>query len=317
MVDSLEKSKANNIDRLWRIAILGVLFYMLFQQEVTRLLMLWATPNESHGLLIPAFSLYFLYQARDKIVATEGRPSMVGFVLMMLALAGYVAGIIIKIGYVKPVMMIFFLATLVIAVGGWKIFKITWLPVLFMVFAIKIPDQIYTPLTMELRVWASLFAATILDLIPGVTCESTSVVIRGMYNGEPIELNVADACSGMRLLRTFVALGVAMAWMEVRPTWQRVGLLISTIPIAIICNMLRVLITGLIYIFIGAEYATGTLHSMLGLVMLALAFGMYGGLAWIMNNFVIEQDSESDQGDEEKDIVVLGKTDTNTDNQVK
>ncbi len=309
MVDTIDYKKADIVDRCWRIAIMAILFYLLFQQEITRLFQLWATPSESHGLLIPAFSLYFLYQSREKIASTKGKPSAAGFILLVLSLLGYVASIIIKIGYFKPIMMIFSLASLVLTVGGWKVFKHTWLPILFMIFAIKIPDQIYTPLTMQLRIWASLFAATILDLIPGVTCEATSVVIRGFYNGEPIELNVADACSGMRLLRTFVALGVAMAWMEIRPTWQRVGLLISTIPIAIICNMLRVLITGLIYIFVGHEYATGTLHSMLGLVMLAVAFGLYGSLTWIMNNFVVE-DVEEELDQENDDIVVLGKTRT-------
>ena len=310
MVDTIECKKENTIDRYWRIGIMTVLFYLLFQQEITRLFMLWATPNESHGLLIPAFSLYFLYQSREKIAAAQGKGSIVGFILLLLCLLGYVASIIIKIGYFKPIMMIFTLAALVLTVGGWRIFKLVWLPILFMTFSIKIPDQIYTPLTMQLRVWASLFAATILDLIPGVTCESTSVVIRGMYNGDPIELNVADACSGMRLLRTFVALGVAMAWMEVRPTWQRIGLLISTIPIAIICNMLRVLLTGLIYIFVGHEYATGTLHSMLGLVMLAVAFGLYGSLTWVMNNFVVEDESDLPE-QENDDVVVLSKSKTN------
>ena len=305
MTQEIESTQVNIVDRVWRISIITVLFYLLFQQEIYKLIMLWKTPNESHGLLIPAFSLYFIYQAKDKLFSTPGKPSFIGFVLFVFFLLGYVASILVKIGYFRPIMMIFTMASLIYAIGGWRIFKIAWLPALFMVFAIKIPDQIYTPLTMHLRTWASLFAATILDLIPGVTCEATSVVIRGMYNGEPIELNVADACSGMRLLRTFVALGVAMAWMEARPTWQRVGLLISTIPIAIICNMLRVLFTGLIYIFIGHEYATGTLHSMLGLVMLAVAFGLYGLLTWIMNNFVIDEELEEEL---EEDVVILGKT---------
>lgn len=303
-------NRKNMIDRYWRIAIVAVLFYFLFEQEVQRLFALWATPSESHGLLIPAFSLYFLYQVREKIANVKGRPSLIGFLFVLAFLVCYVASIIMKIGYIKPVSMIFTLAALVWWVSGWQMFKLTWLPILFLIFAIKIPDQIYTPLTMQLRIWASLFAANLLDLIPGVSCESTSVVIRGLYNGEPFELNVADACSGMRLLRTFVALGVAMAWMEVRPAWQRISLLISTMPIAIFCNMLRVLITGLIYIFIGPEYATGTLHSMLGLVTLAVAFGLYGLLTWIMNNFVID---DTDDDSDNEDVVVLGRSEGQSD----
>ena len=303
MAEEIKENQINMIDRYWRCGIIAVLFYMLFQQEISRLFALWMTPGESHGLLIPAFSLYFLYQVREKLAVTEGKPSFAGVVLMLLSLLGYVASLIIKIGYFKPIMMIFMLAGIVLTVGGWPIFRLTWLPIIFLIFAIKIPDVIYTPLTMKLRTWASLFAATILDFIPGLSCEALNVVIKGSYKGEPVELNVADACSGMRLLRTFVALGVAMAWLEKRPNWQRIGLLISTIPIAIICNMLRVLITGLIYIFIGPEYASGLLHSLLGLVMLVVAFALYGGLTWIMNNFVIEE--VDDEEEDNEDVVLL------------
>ena len=87
-----------------------------------------------------------------------------------------------------------------------------------------------------------------------------------------MNLNVADACSGMRLLRTFVALGVAMAYLEVRPAFHRLILLLSTVPIAIFCNMLRVIITGAVYMYVGAEYAEGLLHTALGFIMLMFAF---------------------------------------------
>ena len=105
-------------------------------------------------------------------------------------------------------------------------------------------------------------------------------------------LNVADACSGMRLLQAFVALGVAMAYLEYRPPVHRIILLFSTIPIAIICNIVRVLLTAVIHIYIGEQYAQGTLHTLLGLVMLLLAFGLYGLLAWLMEAMFIEDETD-------------------------
>ena len=81
------------------------------------------------------------------------------------------------------------------------------------------------------------------------------VVIDIVYKGNPIEpsLDVAEACSGMRLLMAFLALGVAMAYLHFRPPWQRIILLISTIPIAILCNIIRVTITGFIYVLIDLQ----------------------------------------------------------------
>ena len=87
----------------------------------------------------------------------------------------------------------------------------------------------------------------------------------------------------------FLALGVAMAYLHYRPAWQRLILLCSTIPIAILCNIVRVTVTGFIYILGDPKYAQGIWHDALGMLMLPLAFGLYGLLAWIMSNFFVEE----------------------------
>ena len=68
----------------------------------------------------------------------------------------------------------------------------------------------------------------------------------------------------------------------------------ADIPIAIFCNMLRVLLTGLIHIYIGSDYATGTLHTVLGMVMLVVAFSLYGLLAWILSRLFVDEDQQQD-----------------------
>jgi len=99
------------------------------------------------------------------------------------------------------------------------------------------------------------------------------------------------ACSGMRLLMAFLALGVAMAYLEYRPAIHRIILLCCTIPIAMFCNMIRVVVTGMIYIYIGPEWAKGQMHALLGLVMLVVAFALYGLIAWIMSNMFVEEET--------------------------
>jgi len=116
-------------------------------------------------------------------------------------------------------------------------------------------------------------------------------VIDVIYKGVRLEpaLDVAEACSGMRLLMAFLALGVAMAYLHYRPIWQRIILLASTIPIAIFCNTIRVTITGFIYVLIHPRYTQGIYHDILGIGMLPLAFALYGFLAWFMSSLFIEE----------------------------
>ena len=97
------------------------------------------------------------------------------------------------------------------------------------------------------------------------------------------------SCSGMRLLMAFLALGVAMAYLHYRPIWQRIILLASTIPIAIFCNIVRVTVTGFIYVLADPRYAQGIYHDILGMAMLPLAFGLYGLIAWFMSSLFIEE----------------------------
>ena len=115
-------------------------------------------------------------------------------------------------------------------------------------------------------------------MYPRLEATASGVVIDVVYKGIQIEppMDVAEACSGMRLLMAFLALGVAMAYLHYRPFWQRIVLLLSTIPIAILCNIIRVTITGFIYVLISPKYAQGIYHDMLGMAMLPLAFGLYG-----------------------------------------
>ena len=152
-----------------------------------------------------------------------------------------------------------------------------------------------------MRQWAATVAGGLLDLVPELEAAASGVVIDVFYKGKPLEppLDVAEACSGMRLLMAFLALGVAMAYLHYRPLWQRIILLVSTIPIAIFCNIVRVTVTGFIYVLIHPKYAQGIYHDMLGMAMLPLAFGLYGALAWFMASLFID---ESDMVTE--DIVV-------------
>jgi len=157
-----------------------------------------------------------------------------------------------------------------------------------------------------MRCWAATVASALLNLVPDLDAAANGVLIDVFYKGRSLEpaLDVAEACSGMRLLLAFMALGVAMAYLHERPLWQRLVLVVSTVPIAILCNIIRVTITGFIYILIHPKYAQGVYHDMLGMAMLPLAFGLYGFLAWFMSNLFID---ESQVGAED---IVIRKRDT-------
>ncbi len=295
-----------------KIAVIGVLIWWFFRSEISGIVNKWSDPSWSHGLLIPVFCLYFLNQSKDEILALKDdlKPSWyVGMpALILLLFVVYPVNFVgLKFMYGKPLIMIASIGAAVLFVGGWKLLKYTWLPVAYLFFAVPLPAGIYFRLTNPMRAWAAQVSGFVLSLVPDLEATVRGVVIDIEYKGKAIEsaLNVADACSGMRLLMAFVALGVAMAYLHWRPAWQRLVLLCSTVPIAIFCNFVRVTITGFIYVLGNPKYAQGIYHDMLGMLMLPLAFFLYGGLAWLMGNLFVEED----EGDNE-DIIVRRKPST-------
>ena len=294
-----------------KIALLGVLIWWFYREEINGIVNRWLSdPSWSHGFLIPVFSLYFLNQSKDEILSLQddlkpswfvGLPALV-FFLFILYPANFVG---LKFMYGKPLIMIATLGATVLFMGGWKLLKYTWLPVAYLFFAVPLPNGIYFKLTNPMREWAAQVSAMALNLVPELEATVRGVIIDVTYKGVASEsaLNVADACSGMRLLMAFVALGVAMAYLHWRPIWQRLVLLASTVPIAIFCNFVRVTITGFIFILGNPKYAKGIYHDLLGMLMLPLAFALYGGLTWLMSNLFVDEDE-----DVQEDVIIARKS---------
>ncbi|MHC4551386.1 MAG: exosortase/archaeosortase family protein [Planctomycetota bacterium] len=319
--NSIQSPEESAVEKNWidlgihtfiKIAIVCVLIWWFYQNEISGIVMRWVKDSSwSHGFLIPLFSLYFLNQNKDDIIALKdefkpswfvGMPALV-FLLFILYPVNFVG---LKFMYGKPLIMIATIGAIVLFLGGWKLLKYAWLPVAYLFFAVPLPNGIYFQLTNPMRAWAAQVSGFVLGLVPEVETTVRGVVIDVTYKGESIEsaLNVADACSGMRLLMAFVALGVAMAYLHWRPIWQRLVLLCSTIPIAIFCNFVRVTVTGFIYVLGDPKYAKGIYHDMLGMLMLPLAFFLYGGLAWLMTNLFVDEDEDSTK----EDIIIRRKS---------
>ena len=283
-----------------KAAIVGGLLWWFFNITIRKTIGHWMSdPSWSHGFLIPLFSLYFLHQNRHKIVALTPRPSWVfglGSLIFFIALY-FINTVQLKFAYGEALIFIAALGATVLFLGGWGLLKHTWLPVAYLFFSVPLPQRLYMQITMPMRKMAASAATALLNVLPDTEAVVRGVVIDVLYKGKPLEpsLDVAEACSGMRLLMAFVALGVAMAYLHYRPIWQRLVLLASTIPIAILCNVVRVTVTALIYILWDPQYAQGVYHDLLGMLMLPLAFGFYGGLAWLMSNLMVEETEKAEE----------------------
>ena len=286
---------------LIQIIILAMLVIGVYWHSLATVVFRWRTDgNWSHGWLVPFFSLYLLHTNRAALAAATRRTNYFGLLIVVLTLVGFFATYVYGYNYPRAVSMVVLIFGVTLFLAGWGVTRVAWVPIFFLLFALPLPDSIYVQLTMPLRKLASVVSANGLALIPGVHTDVSGVVIDFSYRGKPGSLNVEEACSGMRLMMAFVTLGVAMAYMGRRPTWQRILMILVCVPIAVFCNMIRVTVTGVLYVFELKKLTSGTPHALLGLAMLPIALGLFALTGWILANLVVEDKAEPSLEDAER-----------------
>jgi exosortase len=283
-----------------QLLIVSVLTFVAYRTAIIhRLVERWSTDgNWSHGFLIPVFSLYFLYSRQDELFQARVRRNYLGAVVVACSLLLYFySAWVTPMSYPQNVSLVGVIFGLVLLFGGWEVMRIAWFPIAFLLFAIPLPEAVFVELTMPLRVLASQVSASVMPLLmPGLRCEAQSVIIDYVSPaGSTGQLNVEEACSGLRLMMSFVALGVAVAYLHPRPLWQRLVMVVSCLPIAVLCNTIRVTVTGLLHVSGREEYARGTPHQLLGIGMLLIAFGLFTLLGWVLANLFVEGETDGEE----------------------
>ncbi len=216
-----------------------------------------------------------------------------GLVLMLLGIALYCLTLgprAFNNDMIKGYAMIMALGGLVWFVSGWAVAKVALFPVAYLIFAVKISDRVWEAIAFKLQgiaAKASGIAINIFGLLINLEADVRGNTIELWRNGVKLGdgLNVAEACSGLRMLMTFIALGVAVAYLARRPWWARLTIVLLTVPIAILVNVGRVTTLGLIFPF-KPEWTKGETHIAIGMLMLIPALGLFSLVGWILNKIV-------------------------------
>jgi exosortase len=240
-----------------------------------------------------------LYNRRRELSAAPRRACLWGLPLMILALAAQIVSFYpISNLWLCQLCMVAVLFFLVLYLAGPSVLRLTWLPILYLGLAMPIPGYLYAKVSVPLQEVAALGSALILRLF-GVEIEVTHSHLKILTQSQIWrDLTVAEACSGVRSLMAYVALGVAWAYLEERPLWQRVVLVAAIVPVAILCNVIRVAITCATYVFDRPELGQKFMHSFTGMVMLIPAVLMFLALSWLLKSLFV--DVEPPEGPSEK-----------------
>ncbi len=248
-----------------------------------------------HTLLIPFIGGWFVWMKRDALLRTEVRPAWSGLALVILGLAGYAACSLgpaaLQHHNIRGVAVGMSLFGMVLLVTGWGWMRWLWFPLAYVVvFGQYVSERFISVVTYRLQDISAKGAYLLLSLF-GMDVDLTGNVLTVFDSGKPHLLNVAEACSGMRMLVAFLALGVAMAYVSLPTLWQRVALVVMGVPVAVFVNVLRVATLGVLTL-INPEFAAGEFHHFIGLLWLVPAFLLYLLVLWILSNLLVTESQE-------------------------
>lgn len=222
----------------------------------------WQIPDFSHGFLVPVFAAFLVWEKRATLLGTKVTPTWSGIAVMALGLAVLLLGVYGSELFLSRVSLVILLAGLVLAFGGWLLLKELRFALLVLLLAIPIPAIVFSQITFPLQLLASTLAS---DLLPvfGVPVLREGNVI----NLPLMQLEVAEACSGIRSLMSLFTLAVFYGYFMEKSNGRRVVLALASIPIAIAANAVRILGTGLCVQYWDPDKALGFFHEFSGWVI--------------------------------------------------
>lgn len=273
---------------LWKFAPLGALlgaaFFWSYWPTLVALVTAWNKEADySHGYLVPPLAAYLMYMRRDSMP----RPSL-GFHWGGLALlvASYLLRIFAARYYVDAIdgwSILVWLAGSVWLLCGQEFFWWCLPSIGFLFFMIPLPYQAETALSVPLQYLAGVLSCWMLQSLGQPALVEGNTILLGDYR-----LEVEQACSGLRMFVSFIALGVAYTLLVKRPLWQKVTIFLAILPIALVSNALRITATGMLFQYAGDEAARRFSHDAAGWVMIPIGALFFGLLLWYLGKLVIE-----------------------------
>lgn len=264
-------------DKRVQYVFVGLLLLGIYWQTLLVWSMnVWEDPNYSHAVIIPFVSLYVVWQRLAQMREAPVRSFAPGFLIIVLALALFVAGHVGAEFFSKRVSLVILIYGIILFLNGRQLARILTLPIVTLFFAIPLPYVLYNSIAFPLKLIATRIAVWGLGLM------GLPVFREGNIISLPhATLEVVDACSGIRSLMTLITLAFLLACFHHKSTWKRFLVLLLAAPISVLANAGRVGLTGILTSYDPA-WGEGTLHDFSGWAVFVLSFAVLIGASKLL-----------------------------------
>jgi EpsI family protein len=242
----------------------------------------WANEDYTYCYLIAPIVLYLIWEKRAEMAAAAARPSWTGLVPLAFGIflfwLGELAGEFTTMYFASW----FVLVGLLLLHLGWGKFKVIWFPIAFIMAMFPPPNFFHFNLTLQLKLLSSKLGVVLLQWYGMSAFREGNIIDLGFT-----QLQVVDACSGLRYLYPLIIMGILLAYFWKAAWWKRVVLVVSAVPLTIVTNSFRIAMTGVLYEVWGPAVAEDFFHGfsgwlifIFGLVVLLIEMEVLRGFRW-------------------------------------
>jgi exosortase len=274
------------------VALVGTLIWS-YWPTLGDLWRVWkGNQDYSAGQVVPLIAVYLLWSGRKRLFTIPARICWWGAGVLLIAQGVRLAGVLLAYGSLEQYSLVLSVMGIALLVLGFPLaWRLKWI-LLFLVLIVPLPRRAHESLTLPLQELATSSAVYGLELL-GFLVHREGNVLR---LDEQVTVAVAEACSGLRMLTAFVIVSATLAFVVRRPAWQKALLLVSSVPVAILANSLRVVVTALLYYLSTSEVAESFSHDFAGLLMMPLAIAASMGLLHLLRWLAADSVSHAPQG---------------------
>lgn len=239
-------------------------------------------PQYSHGFLVPIFAVYLLWMRRRQLAVDNLRPTWWGIGIVLVAAALRMVAHYLYQPWLDTGSLLICLAGIVVTGCGYRSLAWAGPSILFLFFMLPLPYRVQTVLGGNLQQIATDASTYVMQTL-GVSAVSEGNVILL----RDTKVGVVEACNGLSMLITFFALSTAVAIVANRSWLEKLVIVLSAVPIALLANVARIVATSLLFEASRGDLARIVFHDLAGWLMMPLALGMLLVELFILGRSVI------------------------------
>jgi len=234
-------------------------------------------PDYSHGFFVLPLAVTFLWFRRSAMPAVASDGHLLGAVLLALSVAMRYLGARYFLSFMEGWSLVVWVAAVITVFAGRRILWWAFPAIGFLVFMTPLPYSAEGLLSQPLQRVATKLSSWTLQLVGLPAFAEGNVILLDEHR-----LEVAQACSGLRLFVSVFALAYAYALFVKRERWEKLILLACAAPIAVVANAFRIVGTGLFLEIARTPSTRQFSHDLAGWLSIPVAAGLFWLTLWYL-----------------------------------